>query len=989
MTSCAVRFVAVLCLLFCSRALLFAQQSTIGRDSLISSAHTDFLYFQDRKFTQDIYFTSAAEWPKANISIQGYRYNSPQDSIQVYRHTSVQKIKKGTAKLVLPFQEASGDYYILPAFAAVIRKTDLIPPGSYKIFLVIEAGGIRYEKQFLQERDSILSATAAMRRDINEVINPVAGGLFPSTRTIAPALDKVGRAVEKSQFRLQRYFKRKGLQPQQYQKDGKEIIDVYADGWFMGRYELNSNASLQEELKKQQAGVQDNVGALASNYLGDYPSLVSQFKELKKNSKENKELIGEFSLSGNFSNDQEQFSQQDNQYYEARGMLEFPLFDIPVSVSGYYTTQDKNREAKASYVHFRYDAEKAKEQLLKLVGSYNKRYEQTIAQGANYDMVYGQMVQQLQTQKDQAIGRLKQQVDISGMDLSSLNEEQLKAAALRKAEAEKNKLKDKVLDSVKDQAMHSGAANELNKTAAQALEQKEKAEAAYAKALEQYNKIQALEQKIRKYQALLEQYRNTAYYDSLLAYSKMKDLKNMDEASYKDLAKRASGILPDSKAKGLLTGLTNFDAGMFPKYVSDYTMSGQMLKGVDLGYDIGVATVGGSYGKTEYIDRNGNVEGYKAYSGRVQFKPVAQQQFGVVYFGYSPGRKLLSDNNFFKDASLSLPSFRNPVHIISVTYNGAISKYLTATGEYAASNKPGQSKEAGEQVSLKDRSAYNIKLEGTIPATAIDIAAGYEHAGKAFENNTLPVIMAGTERFKISGKGDFFRSFLTLGVEYNYLLQHGFSSRSNNSKWGFDLATHSKRYPSIALSYKPFSTFRSFNDTLAIEQKPILGEVWTGRLNYQIKKQTRALRFTLLYTRNNSTMDTVKYGSSLLQFSTIYSYKTTMLSLNLGSSRINTDYIEVVYPAFNNTKFINLSAGGMLLQTVMLSGGTDVATTDMGISRYGFFLGSGYTFKKMPVMIRANFRYSNYKLNSVNGWKEVYTAGIELAWRFKLKLFDY
>lgn len=983
-----VRFMLPVVLLCSSVVGVYAQMVNLF-DSVITSAHTDFLFYQDRKFTQDIYFDAIKE-TEATLSLQCYRYKGPQDSVLVYRHTSVQKIRKGVGKITLSFQEAQGDYYLLPSFASVIKKTDLLPPGSYKIYLRSSAGDKIYERQFLHEQDSALSANAALRREINDMIDPVAAGhFFPSNRSVVPGLDKVSKVMERSQLRLQRYFKKKGLQPQQYKKDGKEIIDVYADGWFMGRYMLNSDASFKDELKKQQSGLQDNVGSLTSNYLGDYPSLLSQFREMKKNSKENKELTGEISLSANFSNDQEEFSRQDNNYYEARGMLEFPLFDIPVSIAGYYTTQDKHREAKASYIHFRYDAEKAKEQLLKLVGSYNKRYEQTIAQGANYDMIYGQAVQQLQAQKDQAIAGLKRQVDLSGLDLSALSEEQLKAAAMRKIENEKGKLKDKVLDSTRNLAQHSEAAGMLNGKAEQLQRNKKKAEEVYAKALEQYRKILALEQNIKKYQALLEQYRNTARYDSLLAYSKLKDLKNMDGASYKDLAKRASGILPESKAKGLLTGLTNFDAGMFPKYVSDYTMSGQMLKGIDIGYDIGFATIGGSYGKTEYISRDGNVEGYKAYNGRVQLKPILQQKIGFVYYGYSPGKKLLSDDNFFKDASISLPSFRNPVHILSATYEGALSQYLNLTGEYATSNKPGQSDEAEMQVSFKDRSAYNLKLEGSIPATNINIAAGYEHAGRSFENNTLPVIMSGTERFRVSGKGDFFRSFLTLGVEYNYILQNSFYSKGNNSRWGFDIATHSKRYPSVALSYKPFSSFRSFNDTLNIEQKPILGEVWIGKLNYQIKKQLRALRFTLLYNRNTSTMDTIKYGSSLIQFSTIFSYKTTMLSLNLGSSKINTDYIEVAYPAFNNTKFLNLSAGGMLLQTVMLSGGTDLATTDMGISRYGFFVGSGYTFKKMPVMIRANFRYSNYKLGETQAWKEIYMAGIELAWRFKLKLFDY
>lgn len=988
MSTCSVRIWGLLLLLLSNAEWLYGQKAHPKQDTIFTAAHTDFLYFQGGHFAQDIYLTAQRD-ASAAISIASYRYTGGRDSIQVYRHQSTCKIKKGTSKIVLPFQGATSIYYILPAFAAVIRKTDLIPPGSYKVLLRIEAEGTLYEREFIQEKDSMLAVTSGIRQGINDVINPLAGRLFPGNRPVAPALDKAGRVMEKSQYRLQRYFKKKGLQPQQYHKEDKEIIDVYADNWFMGRYELNSNASLQEELKKQQSGLQDNLGSFTSNYLGDYPSLLSQFRELKKNSKENKDLVGEISLAANFSNDQEQFSGQDNTYYEGRGMLEFPLFDIPVSVAGYYTTQDKHRQAKASYIHFRYDAEKAKEQLLKLVGSYNKRYEQTIAQGANYNMIYGQLVQQLQTEKDQAVAGLKQQVDLKGMDIASLSEEQLKEAALRKLEAGKDKLKDKARDSLTKMALHSDAAGTLNEQAEALQRNKQKAEDTYAKALEQYRKVQALEAKIRRYQALLEQYKNTAYYDSLMAYSKVKDLKNMDQASYKDLAKKASGLLPESKTKGLITGLTNFDAGMFPKYVSDYTQSGQMLKGVDVGYDIGFATIGGSYGKTEYIDRDGQVEGYKAYGGRVAFKPILQQQVGLVYYGYSPGKKLLYDDNFFKDASISLPSFRNPVHILSATYSGAISQYLNVTGEYAFSNKPGQSEEAKAQVSFKDRSAYNLKLEGTIPATNIDVEAGYEHAGRSFENNTLPVIMAGTERFKIGGKGDFFRSFLTLGVEYNYLIQNSLNAKGNNSRWGFSLATHSKRYPSVSVAYKPFSTFRSFTDTLNIAQKPIQGEVWTGKINYQIKKQNRALRFTLLYNRNNSTMDTVNYSSSLLQFNTVYTYKTTMLSLNLGSSRINTDYITVAYPAFNNSQFGNIAAGGLVLQTVQLSGGTDIATTSMGISRYGFFLGSGYTFKKMPVMIRANFRYSNYRLSELAGWKEVYSAGIELAWRFKLKLFDY
>lgn len=981
------RHALLLCLLL-SRSLLWAQSSAVAGDSVLSSSHTDFLFYQDRQFSQDVFYTATRDL-KARVSLTAYRFTGTGDSTQVYRHSSDQELRQGVGKFSLQFREAKGSYYLLPAFAAVIRKTGLIPPGSYKVILRIQSGDMDYSRQFLHEQDSLLSPHTGMLQDINSVLDPAAGQLFAGRQPARPALDKVNRVMERAQPRLQRFLKKKGLQVQQYQKEGKEVMDLYADSWFMGRYELNSGASFQDELRQQQAGLQDNLSGLTNNYLGDYSSLVSQFKELKKNIREHKELNGEFSLAANFSNDQEPFSQQDNTFYEARGMLAFPLLDIPVSVAGYYTTQDRHREAKSSYIHFRYDAEKAKEQLLKLVGSYNKRYEQTLAQGASYDMIYGQLLTELEAQKGRAVAGLQQQAGLPGTDFSTISEEQLKEAVMNRAMQEKDKLKGRVQDSLTNAALHTDAAGTATQTAEQLQQQRQKAEAAVAKAQEQYRKIQELERKIGKYKALLEQYKNTSYYDSLLAYSKMKDLKNMDEASYKDLAKRASGILPESKAKGLITGLTNFDAGMFPKYVSDYTMSGQMLKGVDLGYDIGFATVGGSYGKMEYIDREGQVEGYKAYSGRIQFKPVGQQHFGLVYYGYSPGRQLLGDNNFFKDVSVSLPSFRNPVHIISATYTGMLSQYLSLSGEYATSNKPGQSAEAGKQVSLYDRSAYNLKLEGSIPKTDIELEAGYEHAGRSFENNTLPVIMSGTDRFRIKGKSDFFRSFLTLGVEYNYLIQNSFSAKSNNSRWGFELATHSKRYPSLVLSYKPFSTFRSFNDTLNIEQKPIQGEVWTGRLHYQIKRQARAIRFTLLYNRNTSTVDTIQYASNMLQFNTMLSYKTTMLCLNLCSSSIQTDYVDLAYPAFSKTRFVNISAGGQLLQTVSLSGGTDLATTDLGISRYGFFLGSGYAFRKLPLSLRANFRYSNYRLSETSGWKAVYTAGIELAWRLNFKLFDY
>lgn len=968
-------------MMICSVRAQASPGNDVRKDSV--DLYTDFLYLEEKNIYQDFYFTT--ETPhNFRLELNCFFYKSETDSIRVYSTTvAQQQVKKGNGKFVVPFQQTTNDFYILPSFAQVLHKTGIIPPGNYKIFLKVSEGTDTQQQVFIRVTDSLLPYNTAIRKGMNKIITPIKRGFFQTASPKPGYLDKASNALSRHQFRMDKYFRKKDLTPVRYTRDGKEIIDLYCEDWFMGRYEVNSDASLTDHFKKEEASLENNVGSMARNQLNNYQSLLSQFRELKKNSKENKELIGEIAVSGNFSNDREQYSGQDNNYYEVRGGLELPVFDIPVSVSGYYTTQDKNRQAKASFIHFRYDVEKAKEQLLKLVSSYNKRYEQTIASGGNYELIYGQFIQQLNQEKTKAIATLKQEAGLAAFDPAAFDPELLKARARELAAQQLEQAR----DSVGGMLQSSETGQSIERKAAQVQKARQSAEEIYEQAMKQYNRIIELEQKMKKYQSLLQQYKKTLHYDSLMAYDKIKDIKDVENMSYKDMVKKASGILPEGKAKNALAGLTNLDAGMFPKYISDYTMSGQMLKGLDIGYDIGIAAIGATYGKTEYIDRNGNVEGYKAYSGRILFKPLFHQSIGLIYYGYAPGRQLLSDDNFFKGTDISLPSFRNPVHIVSATYEGELSQYVALSGTYAFSKQQGQSEAAADKVAFKDKSAYNVNLAGRVPGIPVDVEAGYEFTGKAFENNTLPVIMAGTEKFRVKGKGDLFQSFLTIGVEYNYLLQHSFYSRGNNSRWGFDLSTHSKRYPSVYLSYKPFSTFRSFNDTLSIEQKPILGEVWTGRLNYQIKKRDKAIRFVLLYNKNTGTMDTIQYGSSLLQFTTMLSRKATMLSINIGTNNIHTSYIQTAFPAFNNSKFINVTAGTSLAQ-INVNGGLDLAASTIGLSRYGAFTGIAYTFRRLPFMVRTNFRFNNYRLEEGMGWKQLYSGGIELAWRFKVKLFD-
>jgi len=967
--------------------LIAGSASAQVKDESDSKLNADHVYVHNKDICQDIYLT-AAEDTKATVYLELNRINNPTDSLLLYRYTFEDlDISQGARQIRLKFKDASGTRnYLNPVFAKVLRKCGSLPPGNYNLHIRVEGKNLDLRTSIIQEIDSALGINSSYKKSINAILVPVKGNaLFSGNKGSSGRLflkDKAGTLLGNNERKLEKYARKNGLQQVRGHSDSKEYIDLYTEGWFIGRYELYKEGSGSAQIQSERQSLESNIGSLATNELGHYHSLMSQIRKMKEEQKGDRELTGEIAVAGNFSNGQEEGSDWDNNFYEIRGDLRFPVLDIPVMVSGYYTTQDKHRQAKASYIRFSYDAAKAKEQLMKLIGSYNSRYEQTVTQGGNLDMIYGQYVAQLKQEKSRAIAELRQSAGLDNFNPGSYSADMLEGELSSIAAKGRQRIQDSLENRKNNLAADSSVADKTAKIAAA----EKKANEAYRSAQDKYEQIMALEKKISHYQSLLNQYRNTLHYDSLLAYNKIKDLKKADAASYKDMAKSASALLPEGKAKSLVAGLTSFDAGMFPKYVSDYTQSGQMMKGIDVGYDIGIAEVGATYGKTEYIDRTGNVESYKAYGGRAMLKPVAKQQVGIVYYGYSPGASILEDNNFFKGSDVSLPSFRNPVHIFSGIYKGELGKYASASGEYAFSNKQGQSAEATERVSFHERSAYNLHVTGNIPSTSIDIDAGYEHAGKAFENNTLPMTMAGTDRLKLAAKGTFFRSFLTLGIEYNYLTQNSFYSKGNNSRWGFDIATHSKRYPSVYLSYKPFSTFRSYDDTLSIAQKPLYGEVWTGRASYQVKRLDKAIRFTLLYNRNTSIMDTVSYGSTLVQLTTILSDKTRMLLLNLGFNDVNSGQQPLLNPAYNKSRFAGATGSFMVAGNLNLTAGSDVAWSRMGFSRYSFLAGTAYTFKNVPVMVRASFRYSNYKLNELTGWKQLYTGGIELAYRLNMKL---
>lgn len=930
----------------------YSPSSKFERDLKIS---TDLIYVENKKLLQDVYFNTGTSL-LIDMEVTCYKYDKA-DSLRIYSFQKEKlRIPEGTSRQQFDFHSSSEKSFVQPEFAALLHKFNFVPSGNYKIIIRISNTIDTIQCYFLKNIDSTLNASLYQGLARNLM------GQNKSTAIKTKSISNTKLLRLYNSNKLERYFMKKGASIQRFDKDGRQKISVHAKGWFLGQFEV-SEISLEKSM---------NSSNLNSMYRGKKPlslenqqSLLTQFRELNT-SVESSEINAQFSLSTNYNKEQEPFVQQDNNYYELEGMLEIPIFDIPVTIDGFWTSQDKNRKAKARYIHFSYDAEKAKEKMMKLITAYKQKYDEASGQGKDYQMIFGNYVHQLELEKEKLSSELNMQSTLQTEGFNSLN---------RIKEIAKDSFANILnlqLDSLTESAKKSKALDSLNGNK--------------QKLIEKYQKLQEVEKKINHYQALLNQYKNSLFFDSTLVYDKMKDLKSLEGMSNKDLAKKASEILPEGKSKDFIAGLTNFDAGMFSKSLSEYTLSGQMLTGLGMGYDIGFAELGVIYGKTEYIDGYGNVEAYKTYGGNINFKPFNNQQIGLVYFGYSPSAQLLIEDKFFKSTDVSLPSFRNPVHIVSMTYQGDVSEYLKLNGEYAISNQQKQSKEAVQSIDFKDRSIYKVGLSGDIPETAINLEAAYEYAGSNFENNTLPVLMTGTERVMLKGKGDFFRSFLSLGIEYNYLIQSNFKNKGTQSRWGFDLKTHSKRYPSVMLSYKPFSVFKAINDTLSIDQKPLFGEVWIGRINYQMKKMDRVIRLSATYNKNKSTMDTFVYGSSLIQGSIIYSKQAWMLAMNMGYTQLNPGIIKTAYPIYNNSKFINVSGNYPVLERCNIIGGFDLAYTSMGLSRYGGMLGGMYQFKKSPISIRTNFRYYTLKLNELVNWKPIYSGNLTVVWQMKMKM---
>ncbi len=902
---------------------------------------------------------------KANIRVRSY-LQAGRDSLALYDLEFKQvSFSEGLGSVNLDFNSNSTVNQADYKFQEILKRFEVLPPGDYVTYLQLsfsDTSLIIIEK-FNWYVDSALSPFSPLRKDVNKSL---ASGSATNLKGIKKALKP--EALNDAQAdalnsKIDRKVARKnGVVCRPYKNYGERQTRFYYKGWYLGYYELIPAPDLKERIKRENTLLKNNPLELVANDLEGFTSLSSQNKKATKKEKKN-EVTGSIDLLSNFSSGRETGSVQDRNFQEVYGEFNTEILKIPVIIEGYYTTQDNKRMAKASYLRVRYDIEKNKSELKNTAAGFTDKHELAESKGIGYKAVYEQMIRGLVSQQAAEKTSFKREYGISDDLLRQYNGDFTKMVS----ELDTTAIIDKGISSSGDK----GA--EVNQTKEKLLQNRKKID-------EYYNKREATTKKIDKYQKLLEQYEKQQNFDSAMSYVKIKEVASTQDASAKQLSKAAEHILPPGKATSFLNSLTKLELGILNSYESDYTMSGQVLKGGGLGYDLGFATVSGALGKTEYISRTVEIDKYNTTMLRADLRPTSKRKLGLIYYTCSPTKQMVSDNDFFKGDS-GIPSFKQPANILSMPYELTVTKNLTISGEGAVSYKKfNHLTKIGNH-----NTAYKTSLTYNIPIANMNASAEWEHVGAKFENAALPFPKAATDRYTVATQATVFKSFLTAGVQFNYLKLETFSTSGRNIKWGFDIRTHSKRYPEVYLSYKPFSTFRSYDDTLAIAQRPMIGSVSIARASYQLKRKELVHRMMVTYNRNSSIQEEVSYNSTTIQATYMLSTVKDMFNLTLG-------WME--QPGFlpgqtrnAGSYFGNVSYSRNLTETLTAMAGQDIAIAGYGLQRAATNAGITYSFKNKPLRLRFMGRYSGFRANEIAVNETIWSCILACNWQIRQSPF--
>jgi hypothetical protein len=139
------------------------------------------------------------------------------------------------------------------------------------------------------------------------------------------------------------------------------------------------------------------------------------------------------------------------------------------------------------------------------------------------------------------------------------------------------------------------------------------------------------------------------------------------------------------------------------------------------------------------------------------------------------------------------------------------------------------------------------------------------------------------------------------------------------------------------------------------------------------------------YTHSASIADTLRYAHEVKQLSILYSNKIWFSNLSMGTTSSLVDGPNPITQQ-QATRFVMAAAEKQMSKFLRFGMGFDVAYALYGLSRYGMTAQLSYSFKTIPFSIRMQARNANYHLTAEAPWKNLWSGGVDIIWKLKMKI---
>lgn len=733
---------------------------------------------------------------------------------------------------------------------------------------------------------------------------------------------------------VRRYFEREGFTVTVRYTAGVRELDIYHLSAYIGSFRHENRLS---------PVIRDAVP-------GEFSFESLSHRDALAKDRSDRSIRGTLYNRSQLSTGREEHSSVDNNYTEVGGTLQVPVAGIPFTLNGMYTTQDRHRNFKSSYINFSFDRSRLLSDLESQQSIYTDNADKVKNAGAAAGSRAQEQLQGVTGARDRLMGEIRNELSI---------------------------IVSKLADSAGRQSGLSGVSYDQYATmykdpgaidAAQL--QCERCDTATRKRLERIvGLVRQLETYTTVYEKVQQQYgrvRDKRLTDSL-------QIRNFTDRYYdgdKPLQEQLPGLasrLPGGRLKQWASRLTNFDAGMLSNHHSDYTLAGQLTRGLDVGYDFKLFKVGTNLGYTDYSSPDGTVLRYKTGLGKVVITPFRDQELQLSYFAYAPlqEQKDLPGYGGLKGAYGGILSGHR-TDIFSVRYDATWDR-LDLKLDYS------HSKGAQESFNIRnlDNSSFNTGI-GLRYIPKHDIVLAYEHIGAAFENRVLPFLFSGTRKVKLQSTGTYFDNKIRIRLDYQLLLQEAAHYTGRNRKLGAEVQTRFRQLPNLTLAYRPFTTFRTLTDTFQVQQRPMMGDVFIAKMNYILKTGSGGVyTFNLFGNYNRSEVDTSRYRSTNMQLLAGYSRKGFTLNATAGyvgsSGQVQESLSGNDQALLFNNVFETLQVSGQLHPWVTAGGGLELAHARSVVVRAGLNAQVSVSPKGWPIQVTGMVRYMRYHKTLTGG----------------------